>query len=152
MIYIGSDHRGYELKKKLKSWLLEWKHDYEDVGPFEYNKDDDYPDFATAVGTAVALSLSNGNNAKGILICGSGVGIDVAANKIDGVRAGTILDPKQAQAAVHDEDLNVISLASDFLSEDRAKEIVKAFLETNYEPKERYERRLDKIKNIESNN
>lgn len=152
IIYIGSDHRGYKLKEKLKNWLLEWKYDYEDMGPFEYNKDDDYPDFATAVGKAVVLSLSKGQSARGILICGSGVGIDVVANKIDGVRAGTISNPKQAQAAVHDEDLNVLTLSSDFLNENEAKDIVKAFVEAHYEKTERYERRLDKIKKIEETN
>ena len=60
MIYLGTDHRGYELKEKLKTWLTEWDFEYEDLGPFEYNKDDDYPDFATAVADAVALSLSKG--------------------------------------------------------------------------------------------
>ena len=148
MIYIGSDHRGYEMKEKVKHWLDENDYDYEDVGPLEYNKDDDYPDFAEKVGDKVASDIGS----RGILICGSGVGIDVAANKIDGVRAGTISDPKQVQAAVHDEDLNVISLSADFLSEEKAEEIVKAFLETHYEKTERYERRLDKIEDLESEN
>ena len=152
MIYIGSDHRGYEMKEKVKHWLDENDYDYEDVGPLEYNKDDDYPDFAIAVGRAIALGLSKGESSKGILICGSGIGIDVAANKIDGIRAGTISSPKQAIAAVHDEDLNVVSLSADFLSEEKAEEIVKAFLETHYEKTERYERRLDKIEDLESEN
>ena len=148
MIYIGSDHRGYELKEKIRQWLIEFEYDHEDVGPFEYNKDDDYPDFAEKVGEKVAHDVGS----KGILICGSGVGIDIAANKIDGVRAGTISDPRQVQAAVHDEDLNVISLSADFLSEEKAEEIVKVFLETHYESTERYDRRLDKIEDLENNN
>lgn len=148
MIYIGSDHRGYELKEKIRQWLIEFEYDHEDIGPFEYNKDDDYPDFAEKVGEKVAHDIGS----KGILICGSGVGIDVAANKIDGVRAGTISNPRQVQAAVHDEDLNVISLAADFLSEEKAEEIVKVFLETHYESTERYDRRLDKIEELENNN
>src|SRR3989344_5354551 len=145
MIYLASDHRGLELKEKVSQWLKEWGYQLEDLGPFEYNKDDDYPDFAEAVGKMVASN----EDSRGILICGSGVGIDVAANKIDGVRAGTISEPEQAKAAVHDEDLNVISLASDFLEEDKAKEIVKAFVEAKYESTDRYERRLDKIDKIE---
>lgn len=149
MIYIGSDHRGFELKEKIKQWLTENEYDYEDVGPFEYNRDDDYPDFATALAKAVVSSLPI---AKGILICGSGIGINIAANKIDGIRAGTISDPKQAQAAIHDEDLNVITLASDFLTEEKAKKIIKVFLEANYEKTERYSRRLNKIKDLENNN
>ena len=148
MIYIGSDHRGYELKEKIRQWLTEFEYEHEDVGPFEYNKDDDYPDFAEKVGEKVAHDVGS----RGILICGSGVGIDIAANKIDGVRAGTISDPRQVQAAVHDEDLNVVSLSADFLSEEKAEEIVKVFLETHYESTERYDRRLDKIEDLENNN
>ncbi len=148
MIYIGSDHRGFALKEKLKIHLTEWGYEYEDVGPFEFNKDDDYPDFAEIAGKKVA----GDKGSRGILICGSGIGIDVAANKIDGVRAGTIADPKQAEASVHDEDLNVLSLSADFLSEDKAIEIAKAFLEAKYEKVERYERRLEEIKNLESDN
>ena len=148
MIYIGSDHRGFALKEKLKNLLTEWGYDYEDVGPFEYNKDDDYPNFGEAVARKVASNLGN----RGILICGSGVGIDVAANKIDGIRAGTISEPEQARASVHDENLNILSLSADFLSEEKAIEIAKAFLEAKYGKEERYERRLEEIKNIESNN
>jgi len=148
MIYIGSDHRGFKLKEKLKNLLTEWGYEYEDMGPFEYNKDDDYPNFGETVARKVVLDKEN----RGILICGSGVGIDVAANKIDGIRAGTISEPEQARASMHDEDLNVLSLSADFLSEDKAVEIVKAFLEAKYGKEERYDRRLEEIKKIESNN
>lgn len=148
MIYIGSDHRGFALKEKIKKYLTEWGYDYEDLGPFEYNKDDDYPNF----GEAVARKVSADKGGRGILICGSGVGIDVAANKIDGVRAGTISEPEQARASVHDEDLNVLSLSADFLSEDKAVQIAKAFLEAKYGKEERYERRLEEIKKIEFDN
>ena len=148
MIYLGSDHRGFALKEKLKNLLTEWGYDYEDLGPFEYDKNDDYPIFAEAVARKVAADAGS----RGILICGSGVGIDVAANKIDGVRAGTIADPKQAEASVHDEDLNVLSLSADFLPEDKAIEVAKTFLEAKYVKEERYRRRLEEIKKIESNN
>lgn len=148
MIYIGSDHRGFALKEKLKQLFTEWGHNYEDIGPFEYNKDDDYPNF----GEAVARKVAGDKGSRGILVCGSGVGIDVAANKIDGIRAGTISEPEQAQASVHDEDLNVLSLSADFLSEDKAIEIAKAFLEAKYGKEERYERRLEEIKKIEAEN
>ncbi|MDP3792544.1 MAG: RpiB/LacA/LacB family sugar-phosphate isomerase [bacterium] len=149
MIYIGSDHRGFALKEKLKEKLTEWGYDYEDVGPFEYNKDDDYPDFATAVATAVALSLSKGNNAKGILICGSGVGVAVAANKIKGIIAGTMFDVEQVKASVADEYTNVIGLSNDYSSEERNIEIVKIFLESKFSGAERHMRRVNKIKNLE---
>lgn len=149
MIYIGSDHRGFQLKEELKKQLADLGYEYEDVGPFEYNKDDDYPDFAAAVGRRVALSLSKGRQAKGILICGSGVGVAVAANKIKGVIAGTVTDHQQVQAAVNDEDLNVIGLSADYSSRQKNMEIVKSFLEARFSGAERHIRRVNKIKQLE---
>ena len=148
MIYLASDHRGFELKEKIKGWLQEWNYKSEDLGPFEYNKDDDYPDFAKAVAEKV---VSNPGS-RGILVCGSGEGIAIAANKIDGIRAGTVMNQEQAKAGVHDEDMNVIALSSDFLAEERAMEIVKSFVEAEFGNEDRYNRRLEKIKNLEENN
>lgn len=145
MIYLGADHRGFELKQKLKQWLDELGYKYEDMGAFEYNKDDDYPDFAKAVAEKVA---ENGDN-KGILICGSGIGVTIAANKIKGIRAGTAMKPEQARASVNDEDLNVLAISADYTNENQAQEIVKAFLETKFSGEERHVRRINKIKNLE---
>lgn len=145
MIYLGSDHRGFALKEKLKALLTEWGHDFEDVGPFEYNKDDDYPDFATAVGEKV----SSAEDHKGILICGSGIGVCIAVNKISGIRAGTMSSPEQTKASVSDEDTNVLCLSADYISEEKNIEITKAFLETKFSGAERHVRRVDKIKNLE---
>lgn len=145
MVYIGSDHRGFVLKEKLKLLLTEWGYDYEDIGPFEYNKDDDYPDFAKLVGEKVAGDLGS----KGILICGSGVGVAMAANKIKGVRAGTMFDAEQVKASVADEDTNVIALSNDYSSEEKNIEIVKAFLESKFSGEERHVRRVNKIKDLE---
>lgn len=150
MVYLGSDHRGFALKEKLKNLLTEWGYEYEDVGPFEYNKDDDYPDFATAVGQAVALSLSKGESAKGILICGSGVGVAMTADKIKGVRAGTMFDVEQVKASVADEDTNVIGLSNDYTSEDKNIAIAKAFLESKFSGAERHVRRVNKIRKLET--
>ncbi|OGN10145.1 MAG: hypothetical protein A3C61_03145 [Candidatus Yanofskybacteria bacterium RIFCSPHIGHO2_02_FULL_39_10] len=149
MIYIGSDHRGFALKEKLKTQLTEWGFEYEDMGPFEYNKDDDYPVFATAVGKAVALSLSKGNNAKGILICGSGIGVCITANKIKGIRAGTMSSPEQTKASVSDEDTNVLCLSADYTSEENNLAITKAFLESKFSGEERHVRRVNKIESLE---
>ena len=146
MIYIASDHRGFQLKERIKLYLKELGYAYEDLGASIYNKEDDYPDFAKLVGERVAENPEN----RGILICGSGVGIAVSANKIKGIRAGTILKPEQARAAVNDEDLNILSLAADYLSEDEAREIVKTFLETKFSGEERHKRRIEKI-NLISN-
>lgn len=141
MIYLGADHRGFELKEKLKPFLRDLGFDYQDLGASIYNKEDDYPDFAKLVGEKVAADLGS----KGILICGSGIGIAIAANKIKGVRAGTALKSEQAAAAVNDEDLNILALSADFLNEDEAKKIVKTFLETKFSGEERHKRRIEKI-------
>lgn len=146
MIYLGSDHRGFALKEKIKQWLKEWGYQYEDMGAFEYNKDDDYPDFAKTV----AEKVTAGTNNRGILICGSGIGIAIAANKIKSIRAGTATDPAQAKAAVNDEDLNVLALAADYLSESQAKEIVEAFVNAKFSGEERHVRRVNRIKDLEN--
>ena len=145
MIYIGSDHRGFALKEKLKNLLTEWGYDYEDMGPFEYNKDDDYPDYAKLVGEKVASAEGN----RGILICGSGIGVCITANKIKGVRAGTMTSPEQTKASVSDEDTNVLCLSADYTSEEKSSEIVKTFLETKFSVEERHVRRVEKIKELE---
>lgn len=145
MIFLGTDHRGFALKQKIKEWLGEWGYDYEDLGAFEYNKDDDYPDFAKAVAEKVAPMPG----AKGILICGSGIGVSIAANKIKGIRAGTAASPEQVKASVNDEDLNVLTISADYTSEATAKEIIKTFLETKFSGDKRHVRRLKKIKELE---
>lgn len=145
MIYLGADHRGYDLKEKIKSWLSDWGQKYEDMGPFEYDKADDYPDYAKKVGEKVRGL----EGAKGILICGSGIGIAVAANKIKGIRAGTATNPKQIAAAVNDEDLNILGIPADYVSENEAKEIIRSFLETKFAREERHIRRVGKIKQLE---
>lgn len=146
MIYIGADHRGYELKEKIKSWLLEWHFEYEDEGALSLNQDDDYPDFAEAVARKVAASPGN----KGILLCGSDIGVTVAANKIKGIRAGGATIPDQIRAAVYDDDINILTLGADYLDEKKTQEIVKIFLETEFSKGERFIRRIGKIKKLEN--
>ncbi len=148
MIYLGADHRGFKLKEKAKQWLAELGYEFEDCGAAEYNTADDNPLFAEVVARKVVATTYS----RGILFCGSGVEIAIAANKIDGVRAGTITDPQQAAAAVHDEDLNILALPTDFVSVDQAKEIIKFFLEAKFGGDERYLRRLEEIKELEKNN
>lgn len=150
MLYIGADHRGFKLKELLKSYLQELGIQFEDVGAFVYDLNDDYPDFALAVVKKVAKNPPvGGEENRGILICGTGVGVDVVANKIKGMRSALCFDAAQARASRNDDNANVLSLASDFTTEEKAKEIVKMWLETPYAKLERYERRLIKIKNIE---
>lgn len=145
MIFLGTDHRGYELKEKIKFWLSGWGYEYEDMGAHEYNKDDDYPDFAIAVAEKVTANPDN----KGILICGSGIGVAIAANKIKGIRAGTAVKPEQVKASVNDEDLNILAISADYIGEAEAQEIIKTFLDTKFSGAERHIRRVNKIKELE---
>jgi len=156
MIYIGADHKGYKLKETLEIYLQELGYDFsvkggsasggEDLGAFELNPDDDYPDFALAVAKKVA---ENPEENRGILICGSGVGVDIVANKIRNIRSALCFDVKQAQMSRNDDNANILSLSADFISEGLAKEIVKIWLETPFSGLEHHARRINKIKEIE---
>lgn len=143
-IYIGADHRGYAMKEGLVQWLQEQGHDVHDVGATEYIEGDDYPDYATLVGKEV----SNDPAAIGILLCGSGVGMAVAANKEKGVRAALIHDPNIAAAARHDDDINVLSLGADYISLEDAQKVVTSFLETPFSGEERHLRRIQKLEKV----
>ena len=146
LLYIGADHRGYELKEKLETYLQELGHDVEDCGAFEYDKDDDYPDFAKAVAEKVVANQGS----KGILICGSGIGVAIAANKVRGILAGTATSVEQISSAEGDEGLNVLGLSSDYVSEKTNKDIAEAFVDSKFSGAERHLRRVQKIKEIEN--
>ncbi|MBI4449486.1 RpiB/LacA/LacB family sugar-phosphate isomerase [Candidatus Uhrbacteria bacterium] len=145
-IILGADHRGFPLKEQLKAWLATARHAVEDVGATKLDPADDYPDFGAVVGRAVAADPS----ARGIVVCGSGVGIVIAANKIAGVRAGTVASPEQAASARRDEDLNVLGLSSDALDFERAKSIVATFLDTPYSGLDRHARRVKKLSALDA--
>lgn len=144
-VFIGADHRGFELKAKLIDWLKSNGYESEDCGAFEYSKDDDFVDFAASVSNKVSGQEGN----RGVLICGSGAGVEIAANKIKKIRCGLGLNPNQIKHARSADDLNVLALASDYTSESQSIEILKAFVETNFDPAERHQRRIEKIKNLE---
>ncbi len=140
-IYIGADHRGFELKNALADFLHEQKYEVIDKGNVIYDKDDDYPIFADAVAHAVAQE----SGALGIVVCGSGVGVAIAANKVDGVRAGLCQTPEQAAAARRDDNINVLALAADFVDETAARAMAEAFLKTPFDGASRHQRRVDEI-------
>jgi ribose 5-phosphate isomerase B len=147
MIYLGTDHRGYKLKEKIKEWLPEWGYEYEDMGAHEYNEKDDYPDFISLVGEKVSADP----DAKGIILGGSGQGEAVVANKYKGVRAVVYyggLKEMIIHTREHD-NANVLSLAADFIDESEAQEIIKLWLETSFPGEERHVRRLKKVKQLE---
>jgi RpiB/LacA/LacB family sugar-phosphate isomerase len=143
-IILGADHRGYELKNALAAYLRKQGHDVIDAGT---NSDEsvDYPDLALVVGEAI----QDGRAERGILVCGSGVGACIAANKLVGVRAAITHDTYSAHQGVEHDDMNVICLGSKVVAEDAAREIVLAFVEARFSPEERYVRRLDKVKAME---
>ena len=147
-IYLGSDHRGFQLKEKIAKWLFEWRYDFEDIGAETHDEKDDYTKYAASVASLVAEN----RDSFGILLCGSGVGVDVTANKFDGVRASIGIDSEQVKQGRSDDDMNVLVIAADHTSEHDAKEVVKMFLETEFSGKARYKRRLEDISRIEKNN
>lgn len=141
-VYIGADHRGFTLKEQLKKHLA--KFDVTDTTP-TLNPQDDYPDVARSV----AEQIIKDSNSRGIIICGSGIGVDIAANKLKGARAGLAQNTKQIKDATEEDNINILALASDFTEPEDAKDLVDIFLKTTYIPKDRRERRLEKIKNLE---
>lgn len=140
-IYIGADHRGFALKEYIKKYLSVEGRAVVDCGNGEHDDSDDYPDFARAVAERVA----NEAGAKGIIICGSGNGVAIAANKTRGIRAAVAMTEAQARAARSDEDANVIAIAADYTEHDEAREIIEAFLSTPFLGEERHMRRIGKI-------
>lgn len=147
-VFIGADHRGFLTKTQLKSWLEEQGHEVVDLGATELVAGDDYDDYAEAVGRSVASDPA----ARGIVICGSGVGVDMVANKIKSVRSGLGISPDQITAARADDDINVLALAADYTQEDVLREMVHAFLTTDFVREDRFVRRLERMKAIETNN
>lgn len=147
MLYIGADHRGYDLKEELKRRLNIEGIEFVDVGNDHLDPQDDYVDFAEKVAQRV---LENREN-KGVLICGSGVGVDMVANKIKGIRSCLVYDEKRAAQSREHEDANVISLPSDVLLPEQTFEIVKTFINTGFSGEARHVRRLGKMAAIEEN-
>jgi ribose 5-phosphate isomerase B len=143
-ITIGSDHAGFELKKLLIDYLRQRGHELTDVGT-DSTEPVDYPDYAEAVG----LSVLQGKSERGILICGSGVGASVAANKLPGIRAGICHDSYSAHQGVEHDDVNVLVLGSRVIGTELAKDLCLAFLNARFTGEARHRRRLEKIHSIE---
>jgi ribose 5-phosphate isomerase B len=156
-IYLGADHKGFELKEKVASWLFSMGCEFEDVGADKLEPGDDYTKYAEKVASVVGkyylgADYERRDRVRGVLICGSGVGVEVVANKFDGVRATIGKSVDQVKAGRNDDDINVLVLAADFTSEKEAKAMLIAFLETKFSTKPRYERRLEEISRLEENN
>ncbi len=143
MIYIGSDHAGFELKEKLKEYLVELKYELVDKGAFEIDNNDDYPDFIIPVAQAVR----DDEGSFGIILGGSGEGEQISANKIDGIRACEYYGGNLEIVRLSREhnDANILSLGARFIIEDEAKEAVKIFITTKFSGDARHIRRINKI-------
>lgn len=159
-VYIGADHRGFKLKQVIFQYLTDKDYQVEDYGAHELNERDDYTLYAEKVGSVVGDYYAGSTQeevhkhagVRGILLCGSGVGVDIVANKFDGVRASIGKEVRQIKKGREDDDMNVLVIAADFTKEKEAKEMVKAFLETRFSGKSRHKRRIEEIKRIEENN
>lgn len=157
-IFLGSDHNGFELKEKIKIWLTEWGYEFEDMGAYEPNPQDDYPDFIKPVVEAVS---KNPKESRGIVLGFSGQGEAVTANRYKGIRAVVFYGEPQGVSEIgqkrmdksknvvvlsrEDDDANVLAIAAGFISDNQAKEALKLWLETPFSGEERHARRIKKI-------
>ncbi len=143
-VALGSDHGGFRLKKIILQFLREKGYETLDLGAYSAEPSD-YPDFSRAVSEAIL----RGKAERGILICGSGVGASVAANKFPGIRAAVCHDSFSGRQGVEDDDMNVLCLGERIIGQELAKEIVLRFLAALFSGEERHVRRLEKVKEIE---
>jgi ribose 5-phosphate isomerase B len=147
-IAIAADHGGFPLKAEIVELLKQAGHEPIDLGAYECIAGDDYPDYALPVGKAV----QSGQAERGIVICGSGVGACIAANKMKGIRAGVCHDTYSAHQGVEHDDMNVLCFGARIIGVELAREIVLAFVGATFNTGERYQRRLNKVLAIEKEN
>lgn len=147
MLFIGADHRGFVLKEELKKYLLRKRISFTDLGNFKFEKEDDYP-IAAAL---VAEQVSTGRNNIGILLCGSGVGVCMVANKFKNVRAGLVWDAVIAKTAKADDNINIICLPADYLTLQGAQKVIDTWLKTPFKKEAKYKHRLNLVQQIEKN-
>lgn len=147
-IFIGTDHRGYSLKEKVKLWLSQWGYICHDLGAFKLDPQDDYPDFISKVAKEVS---KNPENFRGIVLGASGQGEAMAANKYKGIRAVVYYGGPEEIIKLSREhnNANILSLGASFMSDRIAKKMIKLWMKTGFSGEKRHIRRLDKIKQIE---
>lgn len=144
-LVIGADHAGFGLKRELVTFSVELGHEVEDLGTHDETPVD-YPDFAETIG----LALREARAERGVLICGSGVGAAVAANKLPGIRAGLCHDTYSARQGVEHDDMNVLALGARVIGPELARELLRAFLSAHFTGEERHCRRLSKVGALEA--
>lgn len=143
-VYLGADHAGFELKNRIREHLAHNGYDVEDVGPHTLDPVDDYPKYAYLVSTKVLGE----DESRGILVCGSGQGVCMAANRVRGIRAALVWSQEMARETRRDNDSNVLCLASRFTDEDTIMGIVDNWLEEKFSGEERHIRRLDELEEL----
>lgn len=144
-VFIGADHRGYNLKEILKKWLYTKGYEVVDCGNSVYDKNDDFPDFTFAVTDKVVED----SGYRGVVICGSGGGVTIAANKVKGIRAAQAVNTDDVMHNRSHDDINVLAIGSDYVGETDAKLMTEAFLVTPFDSHDRLVRRLSKISSRE---
>jgi len=144
-IALGADHAGFELKQELAKEIAKAGHEVVDLGAHEYDALDDYPDFSALVADAVA----GGQAERGVVVCGSGIGACIAANKVDGVRAGIAIESYTARQGVEHDDMNVLVLGARVTGVEVVREALHSFLNAKFSGEERHVRRLNKVLAIE---
>ncbi len=144
-IFLGADHRGFTLKNQIKSWLLEKDFDVQDLGANSFVASDDFVEYAVSVGE----KTTEEKGTKGIVICGSGAGVEIAANKVKGARCTLGQSADQVKKAREADDVNVLAIASDFTDFEKAKIIIESFLQTSFIPSENHTRRIEKISKLD---
>ena len=144
-IVMGSDHAGFELKNELKTLVESLGHEVHDVGALEYDPQDDYPDFAEKL----AIELMEGRADRGILLCGSGIGASIAANKFPGIHAANCEDYYSAHQGVEHDKMNVLVMGGRIIGGAVASDMVRAYLGAEFSGDERHVRRTGKVKAIE---
>lgn len=142
-VILGSDHGGFSIKEKIKAWLGGEGYEVMDVGALALIPDDDYVDFAKA---AVKEMISDDD--RGILFCRNGFGMSIVANKYVRVRCGLAFDVEAVQRGRTDDDINCLSIPTDYVDEEKVKKMIDVFLKTSFSGDERYVRRVNKIDNI----
>ena len=140
-VAIAADHAGFTLKADVAAMLSGWGHDVRDLGAHEFDPDDDYPDFAALAARAVA----DGEAERAVIVCGSGVGASIAANKVRGVRAAMCHDTYSAHQGVEHDDMNVLCIGGRIIGPETAREVLAAFLGASFTGEARHVRRLEKV-------
>lgn len=148
-IFIGADHRGYQLKEKIKTWLEIWGYQYKDCGAYKLDPDDDYPDFISKVAEKIS---KNPQGFKGIVLGASGQGEAILANKYKGIRTAVYYGGplRIIKLSRQHNNANILSLGASFLNQKTAKKAIRLWLETKFSQELRHRRRLNKIKKLEN--